>query len=99
MKTKAILAAFSILAACLLLNGAYDEWTGVAEASAGRGGFVERASKDTHPREFRNLMTYKWIVAGMWTGAAVFMWQIVRKQESLDVFRPNPAERSSGEKP
>jgi hypothetical protein len=98
MLLKVILTAFSIIALGLLLNAGYEEWTGEAEAAGGRG-HVERASKTTHPEEFRRLMNYQWVIACVWAGAAVFMWKVVRKHDSLDLFRPDPPEKSSREKP
>lgn len=97
MKLKAICTVFSLVAIGLLLNAGYEEWTGEAVASSGRG-IVEKADKTTQPVEFRNLMTYQWIMSGIWAAVATFLWQIVRKHDSLDVFAPDRPGASSRQK-
>lgn len=97
MKLKLLSALLSFAAVCLLLNAAEEQWTGEAAVRAGRGGRVERASRTTQPVEFRNLMTYQWIFAGMVAGAAVFMWRVMRRQDSLDILAPDREEKGSRE--
>jgi hypothetical protein len=106
---KWILAIFSLVALFFLLHAAYQEWTGIAVVSSPPnlsgvstdvpGKVADTARKATEPAKFRRLMNYQWVFACLWAGVPLFIWGVMRKQASLDVFAPDRDDKSSREKP
>jgi len=77
-----------ILAVFLLASTTYDEHRGIT-VPPDRFAVLGEVRKDDDPKQFRSIMTYKWIRGSLFLIAWSALVGIRRRMDKLDPFSPN----------
>ena len=80
MKWNPLVAVLAFFAVAFVVRGTYGEWKGEITEWGGRTrGPVRTYSMKSDADAFRTYMRSQWLAAGLWTGAALILWPIMRK--------------------